>query len=227
MVVENLGLNGNGIPISAFFLEADSYLMANKLNVKNLSISSRSGSRGTGILMVNCKKLEMNNSNFGDLDAKEGGALYLTGTKEIAISKCNFTNNSASQSGGGVFIKNGYFQISGSRFTNNSAGNGFKGGAIFTQVTASDGNSNLRNLEGSQSYTISDSTFELNQAGTGGAIYNEGFKVELLAIQLVNNSASVHGADIQDGCIPGEMVTNQQTCEICSSGRYSVISNAP
>lgn len=149
------------------------------LNFGTLAVSSSEFAQngaalfGGGIHNLSTHKLHVADSSFHDNASMSGAGIENDGTAVIRHS--SFANNHASGSGGG--IQNlGILRVKLSTFTLNRADQ--SGGGIISI-----------GLEAKDRLTINRSTFENNDAYSGGGIYNVGSKFELNNSTLANNHA--------------------------------------
>lgn len=140
-----------------------------------------------------------------------GGAMSIVGVDGLNVTASVFTNNAADGVGGGLSIENaGIVDISDSDFTGNSAV--FGGGVHFELLDGAvtmDTNVFLDNFAGlngggitvmnvTQSFTVSNSTFELNEAAdtngsSGGGIWSENIVTGPFLVQSSTFTRNVAG----------------------------------
>lgn len=117
-----------------------------------------------------------------------GGAIYITKNGVAAITDCTFTKNVSTGNAGGVAAQGGTdVTITNCAFTENTA---LQGGGLYTS--------------GAASLKLTDLTFNGNcananakgGAGLGGAMYIDGVQPTTKNIDLLNNTAGVHGGAV-------------------------------
>ena len=137
---------------------------------------------GGAIMIVGYTTLTVNHSVFLDNSAPDGGAIgsgYDFTVPNINIHNSSFINNSSGSGGaiGTIRMHGGQITITNSSFIRNRSTNG--GGAV----------NNLSHTV----VDISNSTFQDNSAGYGGAVSGEVGVTTLTHVTMVNNSASGAG----------------------------------
>ena len=75
--------------------------------------------------------------------------------------------------------------------------------------------------------SLSSVVFEKNSARVAGAFRFVGIKGSLDQLTFKNNKAEFYGNDsLDDGCVLGETKLEDDTCEECPAGKYSLSFNA-
>jgi predicted outer membrane repeat protein len=151
--------------------------------------------------------LTVTDSTLANNSAKDsGGAIYVDGNS-LTMSNSTLSANSAI-SGGGMYIADGAsaFVHENSLFSSNTAGMGGYGGgiyvstggtlttnqAMFTRNTASEGGG----IESFGNASVNNSTFSLNSANLGGAVFSSYGQLSVQDSTLSGNSASTNGGGI-------------------------------
>ena len=140
---------------------------------------------GGAIMIVGFSTLTINHSVFSANGAPDGGAIgsgYDYTVPKITINNSSFINNSSGSGGaiGTIRMHGGQINITNSSFIRNRSTNG--GGAV--------------NVLSNVVVNISNSTFQDNSAGYGGAVSGEVGVTTLIHVTMVNNSAHTDGAAI-------------------------------
>ena len=196
------------------------------------TFTSNSAKDGGAIYNGNYGIIDIITGFFGDNEADKdnggrGGAIYNSGSGKINKISASFEGNSADKGGaisnagtGNVGNDgNGTITISDSTFTNNTAGTG--GGAIHNMsqakmtITGSEFNNNLANQTGKDygggaiynrgEITVSNTTFDGNEAQRGGAVHNVGDEVSssanatLTNVTFTGNKAEIDGGAVFNG----------------------------
>jgi predicted outer membrane repeat protein len=159
-----------------------------KCDGKTLNASATSAARffygnggGSSIEVHDCTLGNANLQTGGTITNRDGAAIYATGGAAVKISNCVFEENK-SNSGGAIRINSGSLVINDSTFRSNNAL--YSGGAI-----AAWGAADVMKME------VHRTTFDLNQAESGGAIYfDDGASVEIHTSTFSSNVASFGGA---------------------------------
>ena len=153
--------------------------------LNNNSIWIGTGTPQGGAIHVSSSSTAIINNtefNYNHSDDR-GGAINLYSSSEIAIDGCSFLQNDANNGGAIYCLKDCYMGISNSIFYKNSSSS--FSGAIFQSLSNSNivnsvfsGNSAISEGGALKIYTnslaeIINCTFSNNQAGIGGAIYND------------------------------------------------------
>jgi hypothetical protein len=115
----------------------------------------------------------------------DGAAIWNVGT--LGVFNCTFDANAAGDDGGAI-RNDGVMEVVGSRFiSNRTIGDGGVGGAIYNV-----------DIAGPALATITDCTFENNEArDKAGAIWNGG-TIEIVGSTFIGNSADRHGGALQN-----------------------------
>ena len=213
------------------------------LNVTGSNFNSNTAADYNGGAISNAGTLTVDNSNFTGNTATYGvgGAIYNDGTLDVNSS--TFTSNSAAapSSGGAIYNDgNNIITVTGSTFNGNNANE--YGGAIYnnggtslTPVTISSctfgSNGNTTTNEGGAIYNdnsgilnVTDSTFTLNTAINGGAIYNSG-TLTVIGSTFTLNTAINAGAIANAGT--ANVHFNRIIGNIASSAGNAIYNNGP
>jgi hypothetical protein len=158
-----------------------------------------------GAIEIN-SSLTIRHSRFFDDTVTTGGGGAIEFAREagtLTISDSAFTGDTTSEaSGGAILVENrDTVTISSSTFSGDVAGGGWKGGAV--------------ELYPNTNGTIENSTFTGNAAGEGGAIFNEG-KTLLLLADTIAGDAAVEGANV--GAKPLSVTTLENSIIATPSG---------
>ena len=182
-----------------------------KGNVTIENATFRSNTANNAGVVASTKDLTIKESHFENNEADNwGGAIFTT--KDATIENSTFTSNEAKQ--GGAIQSQGSMTIENSKFTSNTAG---KGGAVYAEsstgtVTFKNDTftSNKATEDGGAIYTvpkttIEKTTFETNEAASGGAIYafyniqaDKGSDLTITESKFLNNLAKKDGGAIYD-----------------------------
>ena len=182
-----------------------------KGNVTIENATFRSNKANNAGVVASTEDLTIKESHFENNEADNwGGAIFTT--KKATIENSQFLANEAKQ--GGAIQSQGSMTIESSKFTSNTAG---KGGAVYAEsstgtVTFKNDTftSNKATDLGGAIYTvpkttIEKTTFEKNEAGSGGAVYafyntqaNQGAELAITESKFLENRAEKDGGAIYD-----------------------------
>ena len=138
-----------------------------------------------------------------------GGAVYINGNSDVSVSNSTFTKNKA-VNGGALYIS-GYVKP-----TANSGASGENSGGEQNNETAENSEPEPNKT------TVTGSTFKSNIAGTGGAVYNEGY-LDINGSTFEYNAAASGGAICND--ITANLKVDNTTFESNSSTNGGAIFN--
>ncbi|EFA81180.1 hypothetical protein PPL_06017 [Heterostelium album PN500] len=170
--------------------------------VSNSSFINNTATYNFGGAVI-ANNLVSHNSSFVNNTALTAGVFYIYGTTEIHNS--TFSNNSASFEGlAGVLYCGQNITISNSTFSNSTAG---MAGAIFGfNITISNSTFHNNTANGTvefgfggsmvalENVTIANTTFELNNATIGGAIFTSAHTFSMINSTMKHNNATSGGA---------------------------------
>ena len=149
----------------------------------------RAGPGGGGAIKVrNRARLVVNDSHFSEnSSAGYGGAIFVSGRSHLTVHQSSFSNNRAVGDGGAIAFWYGTGDISRSSFIRNGTRRQQIGGAIFVGIGVD--------------LNVTDSTFNGNSAGQGGAVGSEVWtpggivpsKTTLTHVTMNYNEASMGG----------------------------------
>ncbi len=176
---DRITLNG-GNANRVFHLTTDSIL----LTLQFLTLANGNGTEG-GAIYVQDGALALTDVTIRDSDATSGGGVHVAGGADsFTGNNVTFINNDATGSGGAIYQVGGTMGISNAVFTTNTAS--IDGGAVYSTVNTS----------------FSASTFNLNVAASGGAIFASGTSNTLgisTSTFQQNNATGGFGGAIHNG----------------------------
>ena len=155
--------------------------------LENTSFSENGCNRNGGAIYLNksvAPKIESTNFN-GNESNRTGGAIFIQSNNknEVEVKGCEFKGN-GSNFGGGIYLNtNSKLKLEQSKFVKNQ-------GAFGAGISTAPSESNDAKL------TIIDSTFDDNQALSGGGVFTA-FPTEIKSSTFTKNEAQVHKSDNQ------------------------------
>lgn len=135
----------------------------------------------------------------GNTASLDGGGVYTVGPTTISIAGSRITAGSAGNSGGGIFNGSGPLQISNTFVDNNSANGDAAdqgGGGIYNNGGAVSIRGEVDEFTGITTLIFNNTA--LGAAGSGGGIFNNEGTLDILQIEINENTANRAGGGIED-----------------------------
>jgi uncharacterized repeat protein (TIGR01451 family)/CSLREA domain-containing protein len=192
LTLTNVTLQNNAADISGggIYLASNASLTLNTTSVTN----NTAGASGGGIYVGSPTVLILNTSAVNNNSAPNGGGLYIGSSSTITFNGSSLSNNQATN-GAGAYNFGGQVTAIGSIFSANVATS--NGGAFY--ILSNNVLSPYRNA----TLTLNSSQVSLNQAASGGGVYNWGGGINSINSAFQSNTAANAGGGVYNVDLPG------------------------
>ena len=155
------------------------FTVTSTATLRDLSLTGGMTNGNGGAILVNGGNLTVNNVEISECGAANGGAIATTAGSSLTAINCEFSENIATF-GGAIYLA-GTANITGSEFSDNTMST--YGGAIYVNTTSN--------------VSISDNTFDGNDADKGEAIYIENGAPSLSGNTMGDETIYVAGGSLK------------------------------